>query len=145
MSAEVEGPAMWTHSAVDGRHWHSGSRCTPSTWMADGRFVTCRALMVIDPEDAEQVERLNDALSTSCPYGAPHEVVGLRAALREYANPTPRIEEPQGLGAVVEDAAGERWVRHPGMFDRPWFRPDEPSASWRDLPVVRVLSEGVTS
>lgn len=134
--------------------------------------ASARPLVVIDPEDREQVERLTKALRDTMPRA----IVGLSegdtqtldrifvestaAALREFANPQPpKPDEPTGLGAVVEDAAGKCWLRD---FERgafPW-RPVETSrvngrhapntnaparASWGDITAVRVLSEGVTS
>jgi len=58
------------------------------------RVCTAWRLVVIDPEDAEQVERLLGmwANQSTPPYGRR----SLHDALREYANPTPRIVEPQG-------------------------------------------------
>jgi hypothetical protein len=50
--------------------------------------------------------------------------------------PKPKPPEPTGLGAVVEDAGGGRWVRRQGM----WCSFND----YADLDVVRVLTEGVT-
>ena len=73
-------------------------------------------------------------------------------ALRDLPAPiTPDLkpEEPKGLGAVVEDADGNRWVR----VDDPshsWVKSlrDEGAYTqrerWDTLAAVRVLSEGVT-
>jgi hypothetical protein len=75
-----------------------------------------RRLVVIDPEDAEQAKRLLDILSASDladdePIHA-EDITEMQAVLREYANPTPRIVEPQGLGVVVNDRDGDVWVKH---------------------------------
>lgn len=110
-----------------------------------------RPLVVIDPEDAEQVDTLTKALVEAAHLHGNFAVSdnGIHPdttarALREFTNPTPRIEEPMGLGAVVEDDAGDLLVR---------FRDDEEAwhcshtgtdFAWSDLNVVRVLSEGVS-
>jgi hypothetical protein len=102
-----------------------------------------RPVVVIDPEDAEQVERLASALFDVCAYSATHSPIKLAAALREFARPTPpRPEEPTGLGAVVEDAEGKRWVRSVVTPARPWYTRNK-SKPWDEIVAVRVLSEGV--
>lgn len=101
--------------------------------------IHARPLVVIDPESVGDLARLLDLVGK-------HGVT--RTALREYANPTPRIEEPIGLGAVVEDERGRRFVRQ-------WTIPDPDGQAWRqenghgliawcDFDPVRVLSHGVT-
>lgn len=64
--------------------------------------------------------------------------------------PKPKPEEPTGLGAVVEEADGTRWVRSDIMpYVAQWScaRPDEPWRSvrryYKDIAAVIVLSEGV--
>jgi hypothetical protein len=67
-----------------------------------------RPVVVIDPEDREQVERLCSGLLDIHWYG---NADAMQVALRKFANPTPpKPDEPTGLGAVVEDADGIRWV-----------------------------------
>jgi len=110
-----------------------------------------RPLVVIDPEDREQVERLNDAIDV---VGYHHDFVDrLQAALREFATPTPPpIEEPTGWLAVVKDQSGVEWYRwsvRPKDREQAWISVyDEgrcyPTA-YADIAVVRVLSEGVTA
>jgi hypothetical protein len=124
----------------------------------------CAHPVVIDPEDAEQVERLAEALDVAFrkvdPEGWANANEGtdeegeaiVRAALREFARPTPpKPEEPTGLGAVVEDAEGEVWVRLPDPPDADWNL-DKPwrggagfgtRRHWQIVDAVRVLSEGV--
>lgn len=51
--------------------------------------------------------------------------------------------EPTGLGAVVEDADGQRWVRFKGRLDDTWAG-DESNSRYADIDAVKVLSEGVT-
>ena len=112
-------------------HWTNAAYVTP-----------VRPLVVIDPEDREQVERLYDL------YASAPSDVGLRGheflahALREFANPKPpKPDEPTGLGAVVEDAEGYQWVRAHGC----WYRDNAwaGDADYADIAAVRVLSEGV--
>ena len=118
--------------------------------------IDARRLVVIDPEDAEQVERFREIASRwadDVPYddgpGDLNYTTAMQAALREYANPTPRIEEPQGLGAVVEDAEGRLWVRKGNTeHGEDWSRQIANAwtgGGWDRIKAVRVLSEGVTS
>lgn len=83
-------------------------------------------------------------------YGMDEEntVECLQAAFAAATSP-PRPDEPLGLGAVVEDEDGRRFVRvGPTIGDFHW-RSSEPSNSdcfpWRSVKAVRVLSEGVPS
>ena len=120
-------------------------------WTADshGTVTPIRPLVVIDPENREQVERLTDALQ-----GVGIDTTGwdlVRAALREFADPKPpKPEEPTGLGAVVEDAAGLRWTRVEAGEAKtwnPWFPagdPDMQPDEWARIDAVRVLSPGYT-
>lgn len=104
-----------------------------------------RPLVVIDPEDREQVERLYASWLDN--LAAPEreaQVNAMQAALRSLFDP-PKPDEPKGLGAVVEDETGIRWVRAAQAGD-PW-RPTSGPANWREyglIKAVRVLSEGVT-
>jgi hypothetical protein len=84
---------------VDSMKWHSAEHITDR-----------RPLVLIDPEDAEQVKVLTAALDkTVITLAASSGWPQVQAALRSLAQPTP--PEPQGLGAVVRDAEGNRWVR----------------------------------
>ena len=119
---------------------------------ADGNGVAVANILdpcpvaVIDPESDADVARLENALEAKgCRVWA-----GVRAALREFANPTPpKPEEPTGLGAVVEDAEGNRFIRY-GSDLAPWIGaptnagldPDRPYRYWARISAVRVLSEG---
>lgn len=110
-----------------------------------------RRLVVIDPESDPDVIRLENALEAQgCRVG-----MGVQAALREFATPTPpKPDEPAGLGAVVEDADGLKWVSVEEMppFGR-WYcgvLPDDDCSiadgafrEWSALSAVRVLSEGI--
>lgn len=119
-----------------------------------------RRLVVIDPEDREQVDRLARAYVAVHDYaGVPWDerkdsarefvIDNLSAALREFATPTPpRPDEPTGAGAVVADRDGDWWVRlSRGADGAVWRRIGVPPAraNYADIDVVRVLSEGVTN
>ena len=126
--------------------------CEEAAWQfADDSLLlvsksNARPLVAIDPEDREQVERLYKTFVTTA---AVNRADALQAALREFANPTPpKPEEPTGLGAVVEDAEGERWVwLAQGAEGAHWHRVGTPEkrANWHQITAVRVLSEGVPS
>lgn len=115
----------------------------------------CNTTVTIDYEDREQVERLRKMLADS---GAITGYVKgnfdlIQAALRKFANPTPpKLDEPQGLGAVVEDAEGERWMLTNPRGVAKWS-PENAGAdgktsyfrTWQQTRAVRILSEGMTS
>lgn len=109
-----------------------------------------RPLVVIDPDDREQVERLVRAMPPEWNLEQPDDpellddsVAGVTTALRSLLAP-PRPEEPTGLGAVVEDDRGRQWVRGFQEDDAPWVCDHFVSRSFSDIPnPVRVLSEGV--
>lgn len=106
-----------------GPHWHiEEHEWDPIGVEAQIANVAFRPLVVIDPEDREQVERLNDLLWATVDNTT--ATADMQAALREFANPQPpKPAEPQGLGAVVEDRAGALWIRHPGNIP-PWHKSD---------------------
>ena len=129
-------------------HWHNGERGW-HTIDTDG----FRRLVVIDPESAEDMGRLSGIWHATRSADLEDDMSlsadgwRLRLVLREFATPTPpRPDEPTGLGAVVEDGEGQRWVRRAdGWTDKPWARSDRAGlAHYTDIAAVRVLSEGVT-
>lgn len=67
---------------------------------------------------------------------------GLVEQIQAQTTP-PKPDEPLGLGAVVEDVAGHRWILvfQKGM----WQREDDRDVwrTWEAVMAVRVLSEGV--
>jgi len=104
-----------------------------------------RPLVVIDPEDRAQVERLCGLFLKGNDGTAIGDANDLQAALREFANPSPpKPAEPTGLGAVVENSDGGRWVRTDVAVDRPWWRYPGITSGWAQVDAVRVLSEGVS-
>ena len=152
-----------THDGRTERAWLHNDGC----WtFADGNgghssrddvIAAARPLVVLDPENADDMRRLSDALRTVDTSGdLPEEpmtfhALKVRAALRELANPTPpKPDEPTGLGAVVESADGDHWIRHclptceDGAACIPWRRvSDCLTACYGEIRAVRVLSEGV--
>jgi hypothetical protein len=100
-----------------------------------------RPLVVIDPENREQIERLADVFCHSPSSGW---VDQMQAALRSLLEPEP--EEPAVWLAVVRDGNGDEWYRWADHEDvNPWghrqrIRNDR---AWPDLPrPITVLSEG---
>ena len=104
-------------------------------------------VVVIDPEDREQVERLDSAYQNALDSAPQYLGVAdvMQTALRSLISP-PRPVEPTGLGAVVEDIT-EKWVAGPGVPGGRRWEPEcggEPRR-YVDIAAVKVLSEGVTA
>ncbi|GAB3776651.1 hypothetical protein FB382_004357 [Nocardioides ginsengisegetis] len=129
-------------------------------WFAErdgigGDLTDARPLVVIDPENREQVERLCNLVDgafndTRIDGTGPTSTELAQAALREFANPTPpKPEEPTGLGAVVVDEKGRLWVNLTdpkcSTHTDPWVSVHDPDrwASYADIAAVKVLSGGV--
>lgn len=145
--AMVDGSVMlrtregWLFAALNGGSWSHAEGSS-----ADRVTSLARPLVVIDPEDREQVERLRSLLFGNSAHA--HGINEMQAALREFADPTPpKPDEPTGLGAVVEDEAGDRWVRITLGAARRWQRVGWPDkrARFAAIDAVRVLSDGVQS
>jgi hypothetical protein len=78
-----------------------------------GVFKTARPLVVIDPEDAEVVNQLADALTQILTEHDVYEPFrsAMQAALREFANPKPpKPEEPTDRSVRV-NADGAEWAK----------------------------------
>jgi hypothetical protein len=124
-----------------------GVRCE-GAWAHNGKFgaggaydhiggFEVRPLLVLDPEDAEGVARLAEALR-NVSGNLPIYADDVASALRSLLDPKP--EEPKGLGAVVRDRDGRIFVR---QVDG-WWRGEDPcSVNWPAVDVVEVLSHGV--
>lgn len=144
----------WVFASKGGEAWFHAEDDS-----ADRVSYLVRPLVVIDPEDREAVERLQDLFADERDRngGQSRLVVGgwadaMQAALREYANPRdPKPDEPQGLGAVVEDENGYLYVRGyvNGESTHEWHVIDPANNKrmgwWRydEIDAVRVLSPGV--
>lgn len=120
------------------------------TWSSDPDGLSVvRPLVVIDPEDREQVERLTYVVMAHY-WSEKHQThtEAFAAGLREFLN-LPKPEEPTGDGAVVEDRRGHRWVRiagpEPERESKPWRHRGHTARTWEQVRAVRVLSEGVPS
>ena len=121
-------------------HWH---HVTNGGWDPLDAHPGASPLIVIDPEDREQGDELRDLIHKHGGVMLLGSV--LQAALREFANPTPpKPDEPQGLGAVVEDE-DKKWVRL-DTDEAGWYPSDRAGSArcWAEFSAaVRVLSEGV--
>lgn len=146
--AVVEGSVMlrtgrgWLFAALNGGSWSHAEGAS-----ADRVTSLARPLVVIDPEDREQVERLSD-LRKRIDHSGENLMhwEDMQAALREFADPTPpKPDEPQGLGAVVVDESEVEYI-HLGAGLWVYGTTDGPSCGyeWPHVHAVRVLSEGVT-
>jgi hypothetical protein len=117
-----------------------------------------RPLVVIDPEEipaakgslaptwlrnlAAELQRDPATVSTSL-----ENVLTYLADRIDETNAPPRPDEPTGLGAVVEDENGDRFVRVvSGPSNAYWHctTSAEGDERWPDIAVSKVLSEGVT-
>lgn len=114
----------------------------------DRQNIPTHLLVVIDPEDREQVEDLCRRYVET--YGGRWDgrekpVIDMQAALRSLIEP-PKPEEPTGLGAVVETANGDLYVRSKTITTIAHWKPAKGGErrKYEHLKVVRVLSEGVT-
>ena len=108
-------------------------------------------VVVIDPTSESDVDRVANAIRDAH-RGDRGVQVGIdwtatQNALRSLL-PTPKPPEPMGLGAVVEDADGDRWVRA-ASDHQPWFHmTSDGRAAWlayADIDVAESVSEGVVS
>lgn len=126
------------------------------SYNTDDQRIPTRPLVVIDPEDREQVDRLVEIMVGLSEGTFP---VRLQEALRDFANPKPpKPDEPTGVASLVEDADGAIWARQCSGareidMSHPWIRvsngrsagSEDRERSWRDVAAVRVLSEGVST
>jgi hypothetical protein len=127
--------------AMGGKRWSDDS----SVWVfADGKYrdrgeSNSRPVAVIDPEDDTTLSRLWRLLPDSLV-----SIDQLQYTLREFADPKPpKPEEPTGLGAVVVDTGGCRWVRFSAKTG-PWWRNHSGSnLRYSNIDAVEVLSHGV--
>lgn len=98
-----------------------------------------RPLVVIDPENREQVERLMRAARNNDTVG----VESMQSALRSLITP-PKPGEPKHIGAVVLDEDGEEWTLARPFANNKWINSRTADyATYPQIAAVRVLSEGV--
>lgn len=138
---------------------HDGSWRLAESCVNNGIATDPRPLVVIDPERIlpDWPGSLLSSLLEACALivaesVAPWEVHettllnNLTAAFAAVCD-EPKPAEPTGLGAVVEDADGQRWVKVHAHLDS--YRQSTGTQlgiylPYYDINVVRVLSEGVT-
>lgn len=126
--------------------WTTGSRD-----VMDHEVSDIRLLVVVDPEDSrffavEAAQRACSALNVMPGRVITPAIEAVQDVLREFARPTPRIEEPTGLGAVVEDESGQIWISvdvDGGRWHHKIGHTQAEVREWRDFTAVRILSPGV--
>lgn len=109
--------------------------------------------ITVDLADAEQVLRLATAVMQCGAFTGVNEkpVAKIAAALRSFASPP----EPEAIGSVAVDSAGNKWVRISDAADDnympgvpresqspPWRRRGAAAKWWNEIHVVRVESVG---
>lgn len=137
----------WTGCEDDAGHSTDGGRVfgITRTRYAECDRYGCSPVAVIAYEDRGQVDQI---VRLAWPYAVEKGRLAenLSRGLCEFANPTPpKPDEPQGLGAVVEDAEGESWIRCRTFPEWVHASGDAFAQKWEALTVVRVLSEGVVA
>jgi len=133
-------------------HWFSSIRAGAGRFHEPDQVTDVRPLVVLDPEkfSGHLSDSYEDGVETAiqCLRETGSRVAGLLADQIEAQTKPPKPEEPLGLGAVVEDAEGQVWVRFKTAEIRPWRRNWPGDDVWSseffsDIDAVRVLSEGV--
>lgn len=130
---------------ANGRHW-----VTPEGERVRIDEGDLSPLVVIDPENAAEVERFARAYvaaAKSAPWNARRAKVirELQIALREFAEPKPpKPDEPKGKGALAVDLRGRVWVRS----DKGWTNLDADGdflnwTTWELIDAVEVIREGL--
>ena len=110
-------------------------------------------VVVLDPDNRQQMEKFASLHDKAWQVIRDHhpDRVGtptweIYAMMLRLLNESPDLKppEPTGLGAVVEDAEGDRWTRVDGDAISLWHHGGRFPKQWRDIDAVRVLSDGVT-
>lgn len=109
--------------------------------------------VTIDPDDRAQIERLlqlegQAVAEIRAIQGGGGVLIAdaFELALRRLADPNARlvVEEPLGLGAVVEDVEGNVFVRHVVIANaKPWRLTDQEWRSWDEIIPKQIHSYGV--
>lgn len=110
----------------------------------DDNITDARPLVVLDPESEDDCRRLMEAALAHRSAATP-TLETIRDILSALVDPKPA--EPTGLGALVRDRNGNKWLRMP--LDRnPWCcweiaaHHDRADCEWAAIDVAEVLSEG---
>ena len=120
----------------------------PLSGYATSGVTQVRPLVVLDPESEDDCRRLMEAALAHRSAAIP-TLETIRGILRALADQKP--PEPTGLGAVVRDRFGKRWIRvgdGDGHDAQVWYRVDpdhaqERMTTWDGLvDPAEVLSEG---
>lgn len=122
-----------------------------------GLSVAGRPLVVIDPEDREQVEQFIRAyfaewekspasvrvlkVGETMPMASHFDAA--QTAFRSLVAP-PKPDEPKGWGAVVEDRTGAYFTLY-APESGIWINYAEGKRAWSDIDVARIVHEGVTA
>ena len=143
--ATVRGvPNVRLMSVGAGGEWLSGENA--AGWHEHGRrdVTDVRPLVVLDITDPRRViADLTAAIEATGNGTVSRNLRVLRDQIEAQTKP-PKPAEPTGLGAVVEDAKGNRWVRAFSLrlaWTDTLF--EEDNREYADIDAVRVLSEGV--
>lgn len=127
----------------DGRTWRE---LDGHTYCVDAP-TTIRPLVVLDPSDPT-VEHFVSQWRTVRPHGVDGVAADVARMIEKQTRPA--IEEPKGLGAVVEGRKDNKWVRTNESAGFPWRKVGavDRVTNWAGIDAyhpVRVLSEGVPS
>lgn len=128
---DLDGRKVWGTADSDG-DWFWIDPANAEADYAARSLAPIRRLIVLDPESAEDVERVRAADEAVDPDKAPLNY--WRDLLRNLANPPePEMPEPTALGAVVVDGVGVMWVRTsvPGWE---WTCREDGSGDWDSIP-----------
>lgn len=123
-----------------------------ATEVRDLMIAAARGLVVIDPDDEQKIKRFTalhneawDRVKRQHPdrVGTPTWEIHAEQ-FRMLLDPGAfRLAEPEGFGALVEDADGNFWTR---LNDTHWHSESSPNnrQTWGEIDPVQVLFEGVT-
>lgn len=127
----------------DGEWAHSGRFGSGAAYDEYGGF-SARPVVVLDPGNPADVNRLCEAIDQQ-PLTQRPDPYKFQAALRSLISDL-TLDEPTGLGAVVEDSKGRPWIRWSRGTGCVWRCAEVAafdSRAWGKVAAVRVLSEGV--
>jgi len=111
--------------------------------MSADRTHALVTLALVDPTDTLATLRDAEAMMLGGGVNKPR-LASLIEQIEAQTKP-PKPAEPTGLGAVVEDSEGFRWVRNDAPIEPSWRCDHRGWQTWAKVDAVRVLSEGVTA